>query len=321
MAEKPTILVTRRLPDDVEARLDRDYLPKKNAEDRPYSREELLSLAQGCDGMICTPTDKIDASLIAELPDSVRIISTISVGFDHIDLEAAKAAGRPVTHTPNVLTDATAELAFFLVLAAARRAYEGQKILRTDSWSGWAPTQLMGLQVSGKRLGVLGMGRIGQAVAKKARGFDMEIHYADQFRLPPEKEEGAVYHETPEALLGVSDFLTLHCPATPDTIKFLNAERIALMPENAIVVNTARGPVVDDDALIAALKSGRLAAAGLDVFQGEPNIHPGYRELDNAYILPHMGSATIETRNAMGFMVMDNLDAFFAGKDLPNRVV
>ncbi|MCH7794703.1 MAG: D-glycerate dehydrogenase, partial [Proteobacteria bacterium] len=221
---------------------------------------------------------------------------------------------------PDVLTDSTADITLLVLLGAARRAYEGQRMVREDKWFGWTPTQLLGVQVSGKRLGILGMGRIGLAVAKRARGFDMEIHYHNRNRLAPELERGARYHAEAEAMLGHCDFLSINCPATPETHHFLDARRIALLPERAIVTNTARGAIVDDEALIAALKSGRLAAAGLDVFEGEPDIHPGYRGLPNVFILPHMGSATLETRNAMGFKCLDNLDALFAGAEPPDRV-
>lgn len=321
MAEKPAVFVTRRLPDAVEARLNRDYTARINKNDRSYSQSEIIEGAEGCAVLLCAPGDQIDATLIRDLSQSVRVITTFSVGFDHVDIEAAKEAGLVVTNTPDVLTDATADTALLLILGAARRAYEGQKILREGRWIGWRPTQLMGVQVSGKRLGIFGLGRIGQAVAKRARGFDMEIHYSDFRRLPEEQEASAVFHSDPEDLLKVSDFFSVNCPLTADTHHFLNADRIELLPENAIVVNSARGPVIDDEALIAALKSGRIAAAGLDVFEGEPKLNPGYLALENAFLLPHLGSATLETRNAMGFKCLDNMDAYFAGTPLPSQLV
>lgn len=318
---KPRIFVTRRLPRDVEARLTRDYVTELNETDKPFTAEEIQTGADGCHGVICTPTDRMDADLIARLPESVKILATFSVGFDHINLEAAKARGLIVTNTPEVLTDATADLTMLLLLGAARRVYEGQKMLYAGEWDGWRPTQLMGTQVSGKRLGILGMGRIGQALASRARGFSMEIHYSDVERLPDSLEAGAVYHADPQALLKKSDFFSLNCPATPETTRFLNASRIEMLPRGAIVVNSARGSVVDDEALIAALKTGRIAAAGLDVFEGEPRLNPKYLELSNVFLLPHLGSATLETRNAMGFKALDNLDAFFTDTALPSRVV
>jgi lactate dehydrogenase-like 2-hydroxyacid dehydrogenase len=258
---------------------------------------------------------------LMRLPDSVQIIATFSVGYEHIDLEAARDRGMRVTNTPDVLTDATADVAMLLLLAAARRAHEGERMVREDRWHGWKITEMLGVHVSGKRLGILGMGRIGRAVARRARGFDMELHYSNRSRLGPELECGATFHADPEDLLRVSDFLSIHCPASPQTHHFLDRARIALLPRRAVVVNTARGTVVEDEALIEALRSGRLAAAGLDVFEGEPNINPGYRELPNAFLLPHLGSATVETRDAMGFKCLDNLDAHFAGCEPPDRLV
>ncbi len=244
----------------------------------------------------------------------------MSVGVDHVDLQAAAARGIVVTDTPDVLSDATAEIAMLLLLGAARRASEGERLVRARAWRDWSPSFMVGTQVTGKRLGIVGMGRVGQVTAARARGFDMAIHYYNRRRLLAEQEFGAVYHETLEALLPNCDFLSLHCPATPETRGLLNRARIALLPDGAIVVNTARGAIVDDDALIGALKSGKLAAAGLDVFNNEPDIHPGYRDLTNAFLLPHIGSATRETRDAMGFRACDNLDAFFAGRPPGDRV-
>jgi glyoxylate reductase len=320
MSDKPKVLVTRRLPDAVLARVSKDYRAHLNEDDTLYGPDELLRLADGFDAILCCSSEKFDAALIERLPQSVKAVATFSVGTEHIDLEAAARRGLVVTNTPDVLTDATADIALLLILTAARRAYEGQRMVRADEWVGWTPTQLLGVHVSGKRLGILGMGRIGQAVARRARGFDMEIHYHNRSRLPAELEAGASYHADPEALLPMAQFLSINCPATPETHHFLDERRIARLPDGAVVVNTARGVIVDDEALIAALKSGKVAAAGLDVFEGEPKIHPGYRDLDNAYLLPHMGSATIETRDAMGFKCCDNLDTFFAGREPPDRV-
>ncbi|MCH8000099.1 MAG: D-glycerate dehydrogenase [Proteobacteria bacterium] len=320
MTAKPSLLVTRKLPDPVLERAARDYEARLNAEDKLYGSDEMIERAQGCAAILTCSTEKFTAEVIARLPASVRAVATFSVGTEHMDLEAARARGLVVTNTPDVLTDSTADITLLVLLGAARRAYEGQRMVREDKWFGWTPTQLLGVQVSGKRLGILGMGRIGLAVAKRARGFDMEIHYHNRNRLAPEIERGARYHAQAEAMLGHCDFLSINCPATPETHHFLDARRIALLPERAIVTNTARGAIVDDEALIAALKSGRLAAAGLDVFEGEPDIHPGYRDLPNVFILPHMGSATLETRNAMGFKCLDNLDAHFAGAEPPDRV-
>lgn len=321
MSAKPKILVTRRLPEDVLERAAREFDARLNPEDRRLGPDEIVELSGDRDAIVCCSTEKFGAELIGRLPAGVRALATFSVGLEHIDLEAAKRRGLVVTNTPEVLTDSTADITMLLLLGAARRAYEGERMLRQDQWFGWTPTQLLGVHVTGKRLGILGMGRIGQAVARRARGFDMVVHYHNRRRLPPEAENGAVYHADPEDLLGSCDFLSINCPASPETRHFLDARRIALLPDGAIVVNSARGVIVDDEALQAALRSGKLAAAGLDVFEGEPKIHPGYRALDNVFMLPHLGSATRETRNAMGFKCLDNLAAFFAGREPPDRVV
>jgi lactate dehydrogenase-like 2-hydroxyacid dehydrogenase len=314
------VLFTRRLPDAVERRAARDYRLIANPEDRPLSADELVSRSQEADAIVCCVVDRMTAAVFSRLPARVRIVASFGVGTEHLDLAAAKARGVVVTNTPEVLTDATAEVALLLLLGAARRAYEGQEMLRSGRWTGWTPTQLMGHQLSGKRLGIVGMGRIGQAMARRARGFGVEIHYTDQRRLPPEKEEGAVFHATVEELLPLSQLLSVHAPSTPETRHLLDARRLALLPRGAIVVNTARGDLVDDEALIAALRSGQVGAAGLDVFQGEPAVHPGYRTLENAFLLPHMGSATIETREAMGFRALDNVDAVLSGGAARDRV-
>lgn len=317
---RPVLLVTRRLPDAVQARAAADYDARLNADDRPYDSDGLVAAAAGADAILCCGGDKLTAETLARLPSGVRAVATFSVGTDHIDLEAARRRGLVVTNTPDVLTDATADVALLLMLGAARRASEGERMVRAGAWTGWTPTQLLGTHLGGKRLGILGMGRIGQAVARRARAFGMTIHYTNRSRLSPEREEGATFHPDAHELLTVSDVLSLHFPATQETRHWLNAERLALLPAGAIVVNTARGTVVDDEALIAALASGRLAAAGLDVFENEPNLHPGYRDLPNTFLLPHMGSATRETRDAMGFRALDNLDAYFAGREPADRV-
>ena len=321
MSKQPVVLVTRRLPQAVEARLQRDYDARLNVLDEVYSSDRLIELAADADAIIPCHTERLSAQVIARLPDSVRAICSFSVGYDHIDLDAAKSRGIAVTNTPDVLNNATAEVAMLLMLGAARRAQEGARMLRTATWADWSATGQLGIEVTGKRLGIIGMGRVGQVVARRARGFDMEVHYYNRHRLSPEIEAGAIYHAELHDLLPHSQFLTIHCPATPQTHHLLNAERIALLPDGAVVVNTARGAVVDDDALISALQSGRLFAAGLDVFNGEPNIDPRYRELDNTFLLPHIGSATRETRDAMGFRALDNLDAIMAGREPTDRLV
>jgi lactate dehydrogenase-like 2-hydroxyacid dehydrogenase len=317
---KPVILVTRKLPDAVEDRIRRDYDPILNPDDVLYSSDEIIERAKGVDAILPCHTEQFTAEVITRLPEGVRAIANFSVGYDHVDTEAAKARGLIVTNTPEVLSDATAELTMMLMLGAARRASEGERLVRTQEWKDWSPRFMVGTQVTGKRLGILGFGRVGRVVAKRARAFDMEIHYNDRKHMPPELEEGAIYHPTAEELMPHCDFLTLHTVASPETTKLLNADRIALLPDGAIVVNASRGVVVDDDALIAALKSGKLTAAGLDVYNDEPNINPEYRQLSNVFLMPHIGSATKETRIAMGFRALDNLDAVFAGREPRDRV-
>jgi len=317
LASKPTILVTRKLPPAVEARATRDYDARLNPDDRIIG-PDLPARSEGCDGLLICSSEKITRDMVARLPASIRAIATFSVGYEHIDLDACRARGIRVSNTPDVLNDAVADLAMMLLLAASRRASEGERMVRAGKWTGWYSTMLLGPQVGGKRLGIVGMGRIGRALAQRARAFGMSIHYHNRSRLGPDLEQGAVFHADPLSLMRSSDFLSLHCPSTPESRNFLNAERIAALPANAVVVNTARGDVVDDAALIAALASGKVFAAGLDVFAGEPNINPAYRDLDNVFLLPHLGSATIETRDAMGFCALDNLDAMLAGKPAPN---
>ena len=320
MPDKPSVLCTRRMPPNVEARLARDYRATLNPEDRIYSKDDLVAGSEGQDGIFCAGGDPMTAGCVERLPDSVRVIATYSVGYEHVAVDAAKARGIVVTNTPDVLNDATADVAMLCLLGAARRGAEGDRMVRAGEWVGWHSTMMLGVHVTGKRLGIFGMGRIGRAVARRARGFDMEIHYCNRNRLAPELEDGAVWHDAPESLLAVSEFLSINAPSAPETRKFLNAERIALLPDGAVVVNTARGDLVDDDALIDALRSGKVAAAGLDVFAGEPNLDPRYRGLDNTFLLPHIGSASHETRDAMGYCCLDNLDAFFAGRPCPNAL-
>lgn len=317
---RPTLYVTRRLPAAVEARAERDYQARLNASDTPTTSDTIRAGSQGADAILCCAADRLDAALIQSLPDSIRVIGTFSVGTDHIDLPACAARGIAVCNTPDVLTDATAELTMLLILGAARRAGEGERILRAGQWTGWAPTQLMGTLVSNRRLGIFGMGRIGQAVARMARGFGMAVHYLNRTRLPPNLEQGATFHPTEETFLPVCDVLSLNAPGGAGTRHWLNATRIARLPKGAIVANAARGTLVDDTALIAALRSGHIAYAGLDVFEGEPALNPDYRTLENAFLLPHLGSATVETRDAMGFLALDGIDAVLAGGVPPTLV-
>ena len=321
MNNKPVVLVTRKLPEAVENKLAENFQAILNPQDRLYSTGEILQIANDVDAILPCHTEKFSADTIAQMPARVKAISNFSVGTDHVDLEATKQKGIIVTNTPDVLSDATAEIAMLLILGAARRASEGERMVRSQEWKDWSPAFMVGKQITGKRIGILGMGRVGQVLAKRARGFDMTIHYHNRKPLDSSHSGGAIYHATVEEMLPEIDVLSIHCPATEATLGLMNKQRIALMNSNAIVVNTSRGAVVDDDALVDALKTGGIAAAGLDVFNGEPDaIHPEYRELDNTFLLPHIGSATEETRDAMGFRVIDNLNAIFNDEEPGDRV-
>lgn len=276
---------------------------------------EILEKASQADAILCCISEKYDAELIAALPDEVKILSTFSVGTDHIDLDAARARSLRVGNTPDAVTISTAEIAMLLILGAAHRAGEGERFLRARKWHGWQPMLLLGTRISEKRLGILGLGLIGQAVAARARSFGMEVHYHSRNRISSELEQGAFYHGTLDSLLEVSDVLSLHAPATSQTKHCINASAIEKLPPGAILVNTARGDLVVDEDVIAALKSGRLNAAGLDVYEGEPGIHEDYFALENAFLLPHMGTSTIEARDEMGFAALDNIDAVLAGRE------
>ena len=315
---KPKLLVTRRLPAAIEARATRDYDARLTASDTPMP--DIVAQAAGAEAIICCPGDSLDAALIAALPASVKVIATFSVGYDHVDAAAAQARGIAVCNTPDVLSVATAECAMLLILAAARRAGEGERMVRAGQWLGWAPTQLMGTQVSGRRLGIFGFGRIGRELAGMARGFGMQIHYHDIARLPPALEGDAVFHPSDSTFLPVCDVISLNAPGGGGTRHWLNAARITALPKGAVVVNAARGTLIDDLALISALSNGHVAAAGLDVYDGEPRVNPGYLGLENVVLLPHLGSATTETRDAMGQVALDGIDAILAGRVPANLV-
>lgn len=278
-------------------------------------------MSKRVDAIIPCHSEIFSADVVAALDPRVKIIANHSVGVDHCDLNALKHKGIVVTNTPDVLSDATAEIAFLLLLGAARRAVEGDTTVRSGQWTSWSPSFMVGQQVTGKKLGIIGMGKVGQVMARRARGFDMQVHYHNRKRLNPEEEQGAIFHESIESLLPKCDFLSLHCPATAQTRNLINAETLALLPAGAILVNTARGALVDEVALLNAIDSGHLSAAGLDCFVTEPGGNPALSEHSNVFMLPHIGSATFETRDAMGFRALDNLDAFFAGKQPGDRLV
>ncbi len=320
MRAKPVLLTTVWPPEEVEQRMFREFEVRRAPQGVSQSAEELLAAAEGAEAMLVAHGVPLDAAFFARLPRTVRIVASYSVGYEHIDLAAARERGVAVSNTPGVLTDATAEIALLLLLGAARRATEGQELVRSGRWNETSPPMLGG-QLSGHVLGIYGMGRIGQAVAERARAFGMRIHYLNRSRLAPELEKGAVFHERLESLLPMSQFLSLHAPLNQQTRHMVNAWSLEQLPWGAVVVNTARGGLVDDEALLGALRSGRVAAAGLDVFEGEPAVHPGYLEQKNVFLLPHLGSATVETRVAMGMLALDNIEAVLAGRRGPSLLV
>jgi lactate dehydrogenase-like 2-hydroxyacid dehydrogenase len=313
LSHQPGLLLTRALPNPVLLRAQRKY--HVSIWDRDAAT--LADAAKSAVAVLCAPSDRLDAASIESLPDCVRVLATFSVGTDHIDLAAARARGLKVVNTPGVLSAATAEFTMLLMLAAARRAGEGARRLRAGQWLGWSPGDILGTQVSGKRLGIFGMGRIGLALAAMARGFGMEIHYRNRTSLP---DTDACYHADDATFLAASQFLALLAPSNLETFKWLNASRLAALPAGAVVVNTARGALVDDDALIAALRHGHIAAAGLDVFIDEPNVPIGYLSLDQVVLTPHMASATLETRLAMGHLALDGIEAVLQGRQPANLV-
>ena len=311
---KPRIWITRKLSDATIERAQRNYDTVVNFDDTPGSAEDLIAASSDFDGIIPCHSEHFSAEVVAQFGPRLKIVANHSVGVDHCDLKALGGRGIAVTNTPDVLSDATAELAMLLMLGAARNAVAGDRTVRTGAWDFWSPNFMVGKQVTGARLGIVGMGRVGRAFAEKAKGFAMDIHYYNRTELPPEQAQGATYHSDVASLLAVSDFLSLHCPATPETMDLMNAKTFALMPKGAVLVNAARGALVDEDALLSALASGQLSAAGLDCFKTEPGGNPEFAAHDNIFMLPHIGSATRQTRDAMGFRALDNLDAFFAGR-------
>ncbi len=314
MSAKPVLWITRRLSDATLERATRDYDVIINHQDRVCTQDEIVAMSAKVDAIIPCHSEILNADVANKLDDRVKIIANHSVGVDHCDLPALKARGIVVTNTPDVLSDATAEIAMLLLLGAARRAVEGDRLVRTGAWDFWSPSFMVGKQVSGARLGIIGMGRVGQVMARRARGFGMDVHYYNRHRLSPYLEQGATYRDTVEDLMTVSDFLSLHCPATPQTIGLMNENMLSRMPDGAVLVNTARGSLINEAALLDAIASGKLSAAGLDCYQSEPGGNPAFAAHENIFMLPHIGSATTQTRDAMGFRALDNVDAFFAGR-------
>ena len=313
------ILVTRRLLRSNEDRIKELYNANLNLNDELYSQDKLIELSQGCDGVLSALTDKLDEKTINRLPDSVKILSNFAVGFGNIDLEAAKNRNIIVTNTPEVLTDATAEIGVLLILGACRRAAEGIQGARDSNWK-WSADYLIGKQLTGARLGILGMGRIGQKIAKIAKSLGMIVHYHNRSKLSSGKENGSIYHDNLKSLMEVSDVLSVCCPASKETINLINKETLEYLPKGAVVTNVARGDIVDDEALIDALDRRKVYAVGLDVYKGEPNLNQGYLKHKSAFILPHLGSATKETRTAMANLAIDNLEEFFKSGSCKNKV-
>ena len=313
------ILITRRLLRSCEDKAKELFDANFNLNDELYSQKKLIEMSAGCDGILSALTDKLDAETINQLPDSVKIISNFAVGFGNIDLESAKKRGIAVTNTPDVLTDATAEIGVLLILGACRRASEGIEKAREGGWV-WSADMLIGKQLTGTRLGILGMGRIGQKIAKIAKSLGMIIHYHNRSKLSEEKEQGATYHDNLNDLMKVSDVLSVCCPASKETINLINKDTLELLPKGAVVTNVARGDIIEDEALIDALERRKVYAVGLDVYKNEPNLNPGYLKHKSAFILPHLGSATKETRTAMANLAIDNMDEFFKTGECKNKV-
>ena len=313
------ILVTRKLLKECEEKASKMFDANLNSNDELYSQNNVIEMSQGCDGILSSLTDKMDAETINKLPESIKIISNFAVGFGNIDLEAAKKKGIAVTNTPDVLTDATAEIGILLILGACRRVPEGIQGAKDCNWK-WSADYLIGKQLTGARLGILGMGRIGQKIARIAKSLGMIIHYHNRSKLSPDKDNGATYHDTLKSLMSVSDVLSVCCPASNETINLINKETLEYLPKGAVVTNVARGDIVDDEALIDALERRKVYAVGLDVYKGEPNLNPGYLKYKQAFILPHLGSATKETRTAMANLAIDNIEEYFKTGNCKNKV-
>mgnify|MGYP001809748877 CR=1 FL=1 len=321
--KKPLVVVTRKLPDAIETRMMELFDTRLNLEDKPLSKAELIEAVKSADVLVPTITDRIDAGILSQAGPNLKLIANFGTGVDHIDLATARQRSITVTNTPGVLTEDTADMTMALILAVPRRLAEGERLLRSEKWNGWSPTHMLGHRIWGKRLGVIGMGRIGQAVARRAKAFGMSIHYHNRKRLHPELEAEleATYWESLDQMLARMDVVTIHCPHTPATFHLLSARRLALLQAHAYVINTSRGEIVDENALTRMLGRGELAGAGLDVFEHEPAVNPKLLGLDNVVLLPHLGSATIEGRMDMGEKVLINIKTFADGHNPPDRVL
>ena len=313
------ILITRKLIKESEDKATKIFDPIFNSNDELYSQSKVIEMSKGCDGILTSLTDKMDKQTIDKLPESIKIISNFAVGFGNIDLDAAKKKGIAVTNTPEVLSDATAEIGILLILGACRRAAEGIEAAKEGGWK-WSADYLIGKQLTGTRLGILGMGRIGQKIARIAKSLGMVIHYHNRSKLNTDKEDGAIYHDNIKSLFSVSDVLSICCPATKETENMINKETVEHFPKGAIITNVARGDIIEDEALIDALTRRKIYAVGLDVYKNEPNLNPGYLKIKTAFILPHLGSATKDTRIAMANLAIDNIDEFFQTGNCKNKV-
>ena len=313
------ILFTRRLIKASEEYASSLFNVNFNVDDISLSKEEIINQSKECDGIISSVTDIFDDDVISKLSRKIKIISNFGVGFSNIDINAAKRRDIIVTNTPDVLTEATAEIAMFIILGAARRATEGIKYARNKNWK-WSSDFLIGKELNQAKLGILGMGRIGRAVARRARSFGMKIHYCNRVRLSPDLENESIYHDNIKSLFSVSDFLSINCSSTKETRHIINKKTLNYFPDGAVIANSARGELIDDDAMIEALKNGKIFSLGLDVYNGEPNIHPEYLTLSNVFVLPHLGSATNKTRKAMSDLAINNLKEFFENGNCKNTV-
>ena len=320
---RPVVIVTRKLPDVIETRMMELFESRLNTDDEPMSKSALIEAVKACDVLVPTVTDRIDAAVLAHAGERLRLIANYGTGVDNIDVEAAYKRGITVTNTPGVLTEDTADMTMALILAVSRRLVEGERLARSGDWSGWSPTSMLGHRIWGKRLGIVGMGRIGSAVARRARGFGLSVHYHNRRRVHEtvERELEATYWESLDQMLARMDVISVNCPHTPATFHLLSARRLALLQPHALLVNTSRGEVVDEQALTRLLREHKIAGAGLDVFEHEPAINPKLRQLENVVLLPHMGSATIEGRIDMGEKVIINIKTFADGHRPPDRVL
>jgi glyoxylate reductase len=313
------VLVTAKLLKFSEDRISKLWDAQLNLNNETYTANKLIELSKDCDGILSSILDKIDEQTINKLSDRVKIISNFAVGFGNINIEAARKRNIVVTNTPDVLTDATAEITMLLILGACRRATEGIQWVKNKNWK-WSADFLIGRQLSGSKLGILGMGRIGRAVAKRAKAFGMEIHYHNRSKLNKALEAGAIYHDNVKSLFSISDILSINCPVTKETKKIINKKTLEFFSKDAVIVNSARGDMIDDEAMVEFLKNKKIFALGLDVYNGEPNIYPGYLKLSNVFILPHLGSATTKTRIAMANLAIDNIEEFFKTAKCINQV-